>query len=117
MKVLIADDSSFMRTIIKNYLKEFKDLSIEEAADGEETLKKFEEFNPDIVFLDIIMPKLNGLEVLRAIKKLNKMAKVIIITSVGQSAVVEEALREGAEKYITKPFKYEDIVDVINEFS
>jgi two-component system chemotaxis response regulator CheY len=117
MKVLIADDSSFMRTVIKNYLKDFQDLVIVEAADGEEALEKFRSEKPDLVLLDIIMPKVNGLEVLRELKKEKRVFKVVIITSVGQSSVVEEAMALGAAKYITKPFRYEDIVEIINEFS
>ena len=117
MKVLIVDDSSFMRSIIKGYLKEFPTLKIAEASDGDEALKVFSEFQPDVVFLDIIMPKLNGMEALKTMLKIKKTVKVIMVTSVGESSVIEEALKIGAEKYITKPFKYDDIVGVINEFS
>ncbi len=116
MRVLIADDSSFMRAILKNYLKTFDDISTEEAENGEDAIKKFKTFKPDLVLLDIIMPKKNGLEVLKEIKAINAFAKVVIITSVGQTKMVEEAMRAGALKYITKPFKYEEIAEVINEF-
>ncbi len=117
MKVLIADDSSFMRTVIKNYLKNFENLEIDEASDGQETIEKYKSFKPELILLDIIMPKLNGLDVLREIRKIDKTVKIVIITSVGQSSVVEEAMNLGAEKFITKPFRYEEIVEVINEFS
>ena len=117
MRVLIADDSSFMRTIIKNYLINFENLEIEEAGDGQEAIEKFKSFKPKLIFLDIIMPKLNGLDVLKQIKKIDKSVKVIMVTSIGQSGVMEDAINLGAEKYITKPFRYEEIVEIINEFS
>jgi len=117
MKVLIADDSSFMRTVIKNYLKNFQGLTIVEAVDGQDALEVYKTEKPDLILLDVIMPKLNGLDVLKKIRETDKSTKVVIITSVGQSSVVEEAMSLGAERYITKPFRYEDLVEIINEFS
>jgi two-component system, chemotaxis family, chemotaxis protein CheY len=116
MKILIADDSSFMRTIIKNYLKGFDDVVIEEASDGQDALDKVNSFRPDFVLLDIIMPKINGIDVLKEIRRNNPSIKVVMVTSIGQNKMIEEALRLGAIKFVTKPFKYEDIIGVINEF-
>ncbi len=115
LKVLIADDSAFMRTIIRNYLKEIKNISVNEAEDGEDTLIKFEQTLPDVVFLDIIMPKMSGLEVLKKIKKINRSSKIIMVTSVGQSKIIEEALKNGASGYITKPFKALEIRRIIEK--
>ena len=115
LKVLIADDSAFMRTIIRNYLKDYKGVTLIEAEDGEDTLMKFDENLPDIVFLDIIMPKMSGLEVLKEIKKINRSSKIIMVTSVGQSKIIEEALSNGASGYITKPFKAVEIRRIIEK--
>lgn len=115
LKILIADDSAFMRTIIRNYIKDVPNLSITEAEDGEETIKKFGQIIPDIVFLDIIMPRMSGLDVLKQIKLINKGSRIIMVTSVGQSKVIEEALKSGAERYITKPFKAEDLKKIIEQ--
>lgn len=115
MKVLIADDSAFMRNIIRNYIKDFPGIELREAGDGEETLRVFQEFSPDLIFLDIIMPKKNGLEALAEIKAKSPGTRVVMVTSVGQSKVVEEALGLGAECFITKPFKQEDILNVIRK--
>jgi two-component system, chemotaxis family, chemotaxis protein CheY len=115
LKVLIADDSAFMRTIIKNYIKEFSEIQIIEAEDGKDAISKFSATIPDVVFLDMIMPGLSGLEVLKEIKKVNKKSRIIMVTSVGQSKVIEEALKNGAERYITKPFKAEEIKKIIQQ--
>lgn len=115
LKVLIADDSAFMRTIIRNYIKVYPSVAITEAENGEEALQKFEEVSPNLIFLDIIMPKMSGLEVLKEIRRNTKSSKIYMVTSVGQSKVIEEALKIGAEGYITKPFKAEEIKNIVEK--
>ncbi|PLW79791.1 two-component system response regulator [Candidatus Woesearchaeota archaeon] len=116
MKILIADDSAFMRNIIKNILTQNGVSEVIEAVDGQDAINKYGEINPDLVFLDIMMPNKTGLEALKEIKGSNPEAKVVMCTSVGQEKVVEEAVESGAEDFVTKPFKPEDIQEVLSKF-
>lgn len=85
-----------------------------EAKDGEEAVLKYKECQPDIVTLDITMPKMNGLDALREIINIDKNARVIMVTSMGQEFMVVEAVKYGAKNFIVKPFKEQDVVDTVN---
>jgi DNA-binding response OmpR family regulator len=115
-KILIADDSAFMRNIIKDYLSEEGCLLLE-VENGKQTLEKIESEQPDLVLLDIIMPELDGISVLQ---KVGKTSKVIVISAVGQEKMIVEAKRLGALDYITKPIDpmkdKEKILSVIRSF-
>jgi len=111
MKILIADDSKFMRGVLKDIVESEGHESIE-AENGRETIEKFEKEKPDLVLLDIIMPEVDGLGVL---KKIGKKAKVIVISAVGQEKMVEEAKGLGALDYIVKPFDNKKVLEVIKK--
>lgn len=113
LRVLVVDDSAFMRNMIKNILKETNVKEILEAADGNEAIKQFKENSPDLVFLDIMMPKKNGVETLKEIMTINKDATVVMCTSVGQEKVINEAIDAGARDFITKPFRADEIKNII----
>jgi len=109
MKLLIADDSSFMREILKEiFVKE--DYKIIEAGNGKEALDKIESENPDLVLLDIIMPELDGIQVL---EKAKDGLKVIVISAVGQEKMVEKAKTLGASDYIVKPFDSTEVLSKV----
>lgn len=116
LKIIIADDSAFMRSIIKNILIQNGINEITEAVDGQDAVNKYGEIKPDIVFMDIMMPNKNGLEALKEIKGANPNANIIMCTSVGQENVVQEAVEGGATDFVTKPFKPEDIKEVLSKF-
>ena len=106
VKVLIVDDSVFMRTVIKDMLA--KETSIEivgTASDGLEALEKIQELHPDLITLDIEMPKMNGLEVLRELKKIKKHPKVLMLSSLTSkdAEMTHEAIRLGADDFMLKP--------------
>ncbi len=116
LKVLIVDDSAFMRTMIKNILLK-KACEVFEAGNGEEAISRYKELTPDLVFMDVIMPVMDGIEGLKGIKKINPQAKIVMCTSVGgQEKIVDEAVSAGATDFITKPFKPEEINNVIDNF-
>lgn len=112
MKVLVADDNEKINKNLSNYLKAngFKTVS---AFNGEETLKKFEEEKPDIILLDIMMPKKDGFEVCKEIRK-KSMVPVIMVTARGEDYDRIMGLEIGADDYIIKPFSSEEIVARIN---
>ncbi len=112
--VLVADDSKFMRTLIIKLLSLCGVKNVLEASNGKEVLEKCKQ--PNLIFLDINMPKLDGLQTLKKLKKINPSAKVIIISAIGQEDTVKEALQEGAEEYITKPFSQEAFLKTVKRF-
>jgi len=114
VNVMIVDDSAFMRDMIKNILKDSSDVGeILEASDGEEAIEKYKLGKPQIVFMDIMMPKVNGIEALKAIMEADPNAKVIMCTSIGQEKIISDAVEAGAKDFITKPFKPEEISAII----
>jgi len=105
MRILIVDDEPLVRIGIKSAIdwEEQGIKHVDEAGDGEEALRIITEDQPDIVLLDIKMPKMNGLDVLRAVKERNLPSKVIILSSFDDISYVKEALRLGAYDYFHKP--------------
>ena len=114
-KILIADDSLFMRRILKDILSE--DYKTVEADSGAEALEKFEKEKPDLVLLDIIMPEgeEEGITVLRSIKEKDPDAQVIMITAVGQDAIIDQCRKFGAKDYIVKPFDAKKVTETVEK--
>ncbi len=102
--LLIADDSLFMRTWLRNMLDKSMFQVITEAKDGYEAVEKYKEFTPDLVLLDITMPKVNGLTALKEIQHYDPSAKVIMCSAMGQKSLIIEALQCGAKDFIIKPY-------------
>lgn len=102
-RVLIVDDSQIMRDVLKKFLGSF-DLEIAGTArDGEEAITLFRELMPDIVTLDITMPKVDGLAALREMKAINPAAKIIIVSAITDKSILLKALDAGAALFINKP--------------
>lgn len=115
MKILIVDDSCFMRTIIKNSLKTRGFNDFDEASNGLEALNKYKNTHYDYVTMDITMDTMNGLDSLKAIKEYDSNAKVIMVTSMGQKTLVLEAIKYGAIDFIVKPFTNKVIDETIEK--
>ncbi len=110
-KILIADDNDNIREAL-SYLLEDEGYSLWLAKDGVETLARVKEVRPDILFLDIMMPEMNGYDVCRAIKDDPALKKtyVIMLTAKGQVAEQERGREVGADEYIVKPFSPMEIL-------
>ncbi len=110
-KILIADDNENIREAL-TYLLEDEGYKLSLAKDGSDTLRKVREFRPDILFLDIMMPEINGYEVCRIIKSdpAIKNTYVIMLTAKGQVAEQERGKEVGADEYIVKPFSPMEIL-------
>ena len=117
LNILIADDSAFMRNYLKRALKQAQVAKIVEAKDGQEVVVKYKEEKPDLVFLDIMMPNKDGIDALKEIKKLVPDSNVIMCTSVGQEKIIKECVDAGANDFITKPFKPDEIVTVVKKYN
>ena len=111
-KILIADDSAFMRKVLMDILKEEGFSQFVECASGKECLEKIEVEHPDLTLLDIIMPETDGLEVL---KKIGGKMSVIVISAVGQDAMIADAKTNGAKGYLVKPFDRKQVIAEISK--
>lgn len=112
-RILIVDDTLFMRTLLKNILFSGGHDIVGEAGDGDEAIAKYQELKPDLVTMDVVMPKVNGIEALKGIKTLDPNAKVIMCTAVGQEQMVKLAIKTGAKGYIVKPFQAPKVLEEI----
>jgi two-component system chemotaxis response regulator CheY len=112
-KILVVDDSEFMRQVLKNILKE--DYEIIETGDGNEAVEQFKVEKPDLVLLDIIMPKKDGVAVLGSLKKIDSNANVIMITAVGQESIIKDCQNLGSKGYIVKPFDEKQVLDTVKK--
>ena len=114
-RILIVDDASFMRTVLKDIIKSNGLASeIMEAADGVEAVKLYQQGKPDLVTMDINMPRADGIQALRAILKINPKAKVVMITAMEEKHNVQDAMRIGARDYVVKPFDRSNVPIVLN---
>jgi DNA-binding NtrC family response regulator len=111
--ILVVDDETGPRESLRMILKPLYD--VHTAADGQEALQFIGNENVDLVTLDLRMPGLSGIEVLREIKKLKNDIEVIIITGYGTLANAQEAIRYGAVDFISKPFNVADVIGIISK--
>lgn len=115
-KILVVDDASFMRSVLKDIIKSNGLASeIFEAGDGIEGVKTYQKIKPDLVTMDVNMPRADGIQALRAILKIDPKAKVIMITSVEEKHIVQDAIKLGARDYVVKPFDRSNVPLVINK--
>ena len=114
-KVLIVDDSVYMRSLIKTALTEEGYDVIGEAHDGESAIDLAIELKPDLITLDNILPDMMGLEILKVLKDEGVESKVVMVSAVGQQTVVNKGIELGAVDYIVKPFTSEGLIEVVNK--
>ncbi|MFI3210552.1 MAG: response regulator [Peptostreptococcaceae bacterium] len=114
-KVLVVDDAVFMRMSIKNMITKHGFEIVGEAGNGNEAVEKYKELNPDIVTMDITMPEKTGLEALKEIMDIDPNATIVMVSALGQEAMMKEAIVNGAKGFIVKPFKEEVIVGELSK--
>ncbi len=114
VKVLIVDDSMFSRSMIKKIVKEIGHEAIE-AANGQEGLKRIIEEKPDIVLTDLLMPEMDGMELLSVVKEKNLGVPVIVLTANIQDTVRQQCLEFGAIEFINKPPDKEKLKKYLEE--
>jgi DNA-binding response OmpR family regulator len=108
-KVLLVDDESAITTNLAPFL-ERAGFEVAVAADGEEALQQISNFGPDLIILDVLMPKLDGRQVLRRLRQNDNWTPVILLTRVGESTERAMALEEGADDYLNKPFDPHELI-------
>ena len=114
-KVMIVDDSPVMCAFLKKIFTEMKYNIVAIAADGLEALEKFQEYRPELVTLDIMMPKLKGTDVLKEIIKISPQTTVVMASSIADAKTVMSCLRMGAKRYIVKPYDKEAVISAIEK--
>lgn len=113
--VLIVDDSRTSRRMLRAILEEMGHTVVGEAVNGEDGFIKYKELNPDLVTLDITMPKIDGIQSLQLIKNYNTDAKAVMITAAGQRDKMLAAIKNGALEFITKPYEKEEVTKILNK--
>lgn len=114
-KVLLCDDSRAMRTMTTSILEEHGLSVVGEAEDGIAAILQYKATRPDVVLLDLVMPKMTGQGALREILDFDPQAVVIVLSSLGAQGDIEKCLRLGAKSYLQKPIEAEALIRVIKE--
>lgn len=112
-KVLIVDDATIIRLMLKKMLARYGIVVAGEALDGEEAVRMFDALEPDFVTMDITMPNLDGISATRQILSRHPRARIIMISALGQERKVKEAIEAGAMDFIVKPLKEERLVNSV----
>ncbi len=112
-RILIADDASFMRHMVREIIEPEGYEIVGEAADGVEAVEKYRELQPDIVTMDIVMPKRSGIDAVKVILELDSSAQIVMCSALGQETLIMEALQAGAKDFIVKPFKPDAVLETL----
>lgn len=113
MKILVVDDSQIIRDLIKKQLHQFDLSDVDEAMDGMEAMRKISMEHYDAVTLDIFMPKMDGLAVVKHIKEVSPETRIIMCSSVNDPATIKELIKDGIHDFILKPFTVEKLQEVV----
>lgn len=113
--ILLADDLAFIKMVQKEIVEKHGYQVIGEAADGIEVIEKYKSLKPDIVIMDITMPKMDGLNALKAIRQLDPNARIIVCSALGQQKLIIEAIKLGAKDFIVKPFDPDRLTQAIQK--
>jgi two-component system, chemotaxis family, chemotaxis protein CheY len=113
--IMIVDDSYFMRNLLRNILESIGYKVVAEAKDGYEAVEKYSKLRPHVTIMDVFMPRKDGLEAIMEIISIDKNAKVVICSTLDHEALANTALKYGAKYVIFKPYKVEDIKEVLNK--
>jgi len=116
IRILCVDDEPAIRTLLKSQLEQ-EGYDVDLAEDGDVAIRKFDESGCDVVLLDIRMPRVGGIDVLRHVREKNTSTRVIMLTAVDDLSIAIESVKLGANDYMTKPFDTEDLLSAIRRVS
>ncbi len=114
--VLVVDDALFMRRMLSDILKKEGIEICGEAENGKEAIEKYQQLKPDLVTMDIVMPKIeeiDGIDAVKEIMKIDSQAKIIMVSAMGQHSLVVEAIQAGAKDFVTKPFQPSRVAEAV----
>jgi len=115
VRVLLVDDSTYIRTVLGSILAEAGFEVVDEAADGEEAIRKYMNLKPDVVLMDVVMEPMGGKVATQAILDKDSAAKILMVTVLEDKNILVDLVNMGAKGYITKPFSKEEITEKIKE--
>lgn len=111
----MVDDAAFMRMMLKDILLKGGFEIAGEATNGAEAVRLYQELKPDLVTMDITMPEVDGITAVKEIKKIDPNAKVVMVSAMGQQAMVIEAIQAGASDFIVKPFQPDRVLEALKK--
>ncbi len=116
-KIMIADDSDAIRLVLRDILSIGDHEVLTDAIDGAEAVDFYQKNNPDVLLLDLAMPKKDGLTVVKEIIQIDPNAKIILITASDDQKIISQCLENGASSYISKPFDFNGVLKAIDDIS
>ena len=114
-RVLIVDDASVVRLMIKKVLNQGNFEIVGEASNGIDAVVKYKDLRPDVVTMDITMPKADGIQATKDIIAFDENAKIVMLSGIDQKEMLWQAIRAGAASYIVKPFENDRVISTLNE--
>jgi two-component system chemotaxis response regulator CheY len=114
-RILIVDDAMFMRLALKSMLEKNGFEVVGEAEDGLAGCDKYKQLKPDLVTMDITMPKMEGIEALKKIREMDPNANVVMVSALGQDSIVRNAIICGAKTFIVKPYKEDHVIKALKK--
>ena len=115
LKLMIVDDSNIIRSKITRTLTQHHMEVVATASNGEDAVKLFAESKPDVVTMDLTMPRMDGIECIRALRKLNSNVHILVVSALADKATAIQALKEGAQGFLCKPFSESDLTEAMDE--
>lgn len=113
-KVLVVDDTAFMRKILRDALTGGGHEVVGEAVDGQDAVDRYRELRPEVTTLDITMPQKDGLSALREILTIDPAARVVMCSALGQESKVLESIKAGARDFVVKPFQADRVLTAVD---
>ena len=114
-KVLIVDDLAFIKLIIRDTLEKTGFDVVGEASNGLEAVELYRRLKPDIVLMDITMPRMDGIQALQEIMKSDSQARVIMCSALGQQKLIIQSIQLGAKDFIVKPFQADRVIEAVQK--
>ena len=118
--IMIVDDASFMRAVLKQIVMRAGHKVIAEATNGDDAIDQFQQSQPDLVFMDIVMPPgpnaKDGIEALKQIVSKNPSAKIVMCSSMRQQDLITEAIKSGAKDFVIKPFQPKKVLEALSKY-
>lgn len=110
--ILVVDDAAFMRSMIRDIFARGPFVVAGEADNGVEAVRLYRELRPDLTTMDIVMPLMDGITALKEIVRIDPAAKLVMVSALGQEALIAEAIESGASDFIVKPFQASRVLKV-----
>jgi two-component system chemotaxis response regulator CheY len=115
LKLMIVDDSNIIRGKISRTLTQHRLEVVATASNGADAVKQFEANSPDVVTMDLTMPRMDGLECIRKLKSIKPGIRILVVSALADKSTAIQALKEGAQGFLCKPFSEDDLTDAMDE--